>query len=80
MKCDCIHCSIQNDLRHSILFSFVLDKPLAYKVFFKPEMIQFKKFKKSVLYTITFYLEDDKNEELIFKGETLTFTLQLNRN
>ena len=79
MKCVCIHGSIQNDLRHSILFNFVLDKPPAYRVFFKPETIHFEKLEKSVLYTITFYLEDDKNGELIFKGETLTFTLQLYR-
>ena len=36
-----------------------------------------KKINKSVLNTITFYLEDDKNEEVNFNGETLTFTLQL---
>ena len=31
---------------------------------------------KSVLNTITFYLEDDNNEKFDFNGETLTFTLQ----
>ena len=32
---------------------------------------------KSVLNTITFYLEDDNNKEVNFNGETLTFTLQM---
>ena len=31
---------------------------------------------KSVLKTITFYLEDDDDKEVYFNGETLTFTLQ----
>ena len=26
---------------------------------------------------MTFYLEDDKNEEVDFNGETVTFTLQM---
>ena len=33
--------------------------------------------KKSVLNTITFYLENDKNEAVDFNQETLTFTLQM---
>ena len=32
---------------------------------------------KSVLNTITFYLEDDDNKEVDFNQETLTFTLQM---
>ena len=32
---------------------------------------------KSVLNRITLYLQDDNVEEVDFKGETLTFTLQL---
>ena len=32
---------------------------------------------KSVLNTITFYLEDDNNNEIDFNGETLTFKLQM---
>ena len=36
-----------------------------------------KKINKSVLNTITFYLEDDNNEEVDFNGETLIFTLQM---
>ena len=35
------------------------------------------KITKSVLNTITFYLEDDNNDEINFNGEMLTFTLQM---
>ena len=77
LKCDCIDGSIQNGVRQPILFSFVLDKPSGYKVFCEPETIHYKKINKSVLNTITFYLEYDNNEEVDFNGETLTFTLQM---
>ena len=70
LKCDCIDGSIQNGLGQPILFSFVLDKPSGYKVFCEPETINYKKINKSVLNTITFYLEDDNNEEVDFNGET----------
>ena len=77
LKCDCIDGSIQDGVRQPILFSFVLDKPSGFKVFCTPETIHYKKINKSVLNTITFYLEDDHNEEVNFNGETLTFTLQM---
>ena len=77
LKCDCVDGSIQNGLRQPILFSFVLDKPSGYNIFSEPETIHYKKIKKSVLITITFYLEDDNNKEVDFNGETLTFTLQM---
>ena len=77
LKCDCIDGSIQDGIRQPILFSFVLDKPAGYKVFCEPETIHYKKINKSVLNTKKFYLEDDRNEELDFNGETLTFTLQM---
>ena len=76
-KCDCFDGSIQNGLRQPILYSFVLDKPSGYKIFCEPETIHYKKINKSVLNTITFYLEDDNNKEVDFNGETLTFTLQM---
>ena len=75
LKCDCIDGSIQDGVRQSILFSFVLEKPAGYKVFCEPETIHYKKINKSVLNTITFYLNDDDNEEVDFNGETMTFTL-----
>ena len=77
LKCDCIDGSIQDGVRQPILFSFVLDKPSGYKVFCEPETIHYKNINKSVLNTITFYLEDDNNNEVIFNQETLTFTLQM---
>ena len=77
MKCDCIDGSIQNGVRQAILFTFVLDKPSGYKIFREPETIHYKKINKSVLKTITFYLEDDNNKEVDFIQETLNFTLQM---
>ena len=77
LKCDAIDGSIQDGVRQPILFSFVLDKPAGYKLFSEPETIHYTKINKSVLNTITFYLEDDNNEEVDFNGETLTFTLQM---
>ena len=77
LKCDAIDGSVVNGIRQPILYSFVLDKPAGYKVFSEPETIHYKKINKSVLNTITFYLEDDNNKEGNFNGETLTFTLQM---
>ena len=77
LKCDCIDGSVLNGLRQPILYSFVLDKLPGHKVFSEPETVHFKKINKSVLNTITFYLEEDNNEEVDFNGETLTFTLQM---
>ena len=77
-----MHSKIQlvNGLRQPILFSFVSDKLPGYKVFSTPETIHYEKITKSVLNTITFYLEDDNNEEVNFNGETMTFTLQMIKN
>ena len=77
LKCDCIDGSIQDGVRQPILYSFVLDKPSGYKIFCEPETIHYKKRNKSVLNTITFYLEDDNNNEVNFNQETLTFTLEM---
>ena len=77
LQCDSIDGSIQNGLRQPILFTFVLDKPSGYKIFSEPETIHYKKINKSVLNSITFYLEDNNNKEVYFNQETLTFTLQM---
>ena len=77
LKCDCIDGSIQDGIRQPILYRFVIDKPSGYKIFCEPETIHYKKINKSVLNTITFYLEDENNKEINFNGETLTFTLQM---
>ena len=76
MNCDVINGSIINGVQQPILCSFFLDKPPGYKVFCEPETINWKK-NKSVLNTITFYLENDDHEEGNYNGETLTFTLQM---
>ena len=77
LKCDVIDGSVVNGIRQPILYSFVLDKLPGYKVFSEPGTIHDKKINKSVLNTITFYLEDDKNEEVYFNQETLTLSSQM---
>ena len=79
-KCDLIYGSMVNGMPQPIRFSFVLDKPSGYKSFWEPEKIRFKKTNKSVLITITFYLETDKIEEVNFFQEALTFTLKTIKN
>ena len=75
LKHDVIDGSVVNGSRQPIIYSFVLDKPSSYKVFFETETIHYKKTNKSVWNTRTFYSEDDNNEEVDFNGETFTFTL-----
>ena len=77
LECDVIDGSVVNGSRQPLIYSFVSDKPSYYKVFCEPVTIQFKKMNKSVLNTITFYLEEDDNEEVNFNGKTLNFALQL---
>ena len=77
LKCDCIDGSVVDGIRQPILHSFVLDKLPGYKIFSEPETIHYKKINKSVLNTITFYLEDNDHKEVDFNQETLTFTLQM---
>ena len=77
LKCDVIDGSVVNGLRQPIFYSFVLDKKPGYKVFSEPETIHYKTINRSVLNTITFYLEDNNNKEFNFNGETFTFNLQL---
>ena len=77
MKCDVIDGSVVDGIRQPILYSFVLDKPSGFRIFCEPETIHYEKMIISVLNTITFYLEDEKNEEVDFNGETLTFTIQM---
>ena len=76
LKCDCIDGSIQVGVRQPILFSFVLDKPSGYKLFWHPETFHYKK-NKPALNTVTFYLEEKNNGEVDFNGEKMTFRLQI---
>ena len=77
LKFDVIDGSVLNGVRQSKLLSFVVDKKPGFKVFCEPGTIHFKKINKSVLKTITFYLDDDNKEDVNFNGETLTSTLQM---
>ena len=79
LKCDAIDGTVVNGVRQPIIYSFVLDKPSGYKIFCELETLHYKKINKSVLNTITFYSEDDNNKIVDFNGETLTFTLQMNK-
>ena len=74
LKRDIIDGSVANGMREPKLFGCFLGKPA---VFSKPETKFYKKLNKSVLNTITVYLEDDKHKENNFSGETLTLTLQM---
>ena len=62
---DAIDGSVVNGIRQPILYSFVLDKPAGYNVFCEPGTIHYKKINKSVLNTITFYLEMKIMKKLI---------------
>ena len=42
-NCEAIGRSLVNGVRETVLYSFALDKPPGYKIFFKPETIRFKK-------------------------------------
>ena len=66
----------QNYTQAHKTFSFALNKPHGCRVFCEPEKFYYKK-NKSGLNTITFYLEDDNDEEVDFNLGTLTFTLHL---
>ena len=76
-KCDCIQGSIVNDIREPILCNFALPSPPGHKIYKEPRLKLFKKIKKSVLYHITFFLEDDDHKPVDFHNETMTFTCQL---
>ena len=77
LKCDCIQGSIVNCIRDPILYSFVLSSPPGHKIYKKPRVKFLKKVNKSVLFHITFYLEDDDHKSLDINNETISFTSQL---
>jgi len=77
LKCDCIKGSIVNGNREPILYSFALSSPPGHKIYKEPRIKLFKKVNKSVLFHITFYLEDDDHKPVDFHNETVSFTCQL---
>ena len=68
-KCDVFDGSVLNGVRQPILFRFVLDKPLGYKIVCERETKHHKKSNKSVLDTKTFYIEDANKKNLVLTEE-----------
>ena len=77
LNCDIIEGSVVNGVRQPLFFSFVLDKPSGHKAFCEPETFHIRKINKFVLNTILVYLEYDIIQEINFKREMLTFTMQM---
>ena len=77
LKADVIDGSVVDGVRQPILYSFVLNQLSGYKINCEPETIHYKKVNNFFFNSITFYLEDENNEEVDFNGETITFTLQM---
>ena len=76
-KCDVIDSYILNGVRQPLLYSFVLDRPPAYRKFSGPETILYRKIIKSVWNFIAFHFEDGNHKKNNFNRDTLTFTLQM---
>ena len=77
LNCDITDGSVVIGSGQPMLYSSKLGKPPRYKVFCQPETTDYKKINKSVLNSLTFYLEDDDHEEFKFNAKTLTFILEL---
>ena len=77
LKCDCINRSIVNGNREPILYLFALSSVPGHKIYKKPRIKLFKKINKYVLSHITFYLDDDDHNPVVFHKETIIFTCQL---
>ena len=77
LKCDCVDGSIVNGIREQILFSYSLSAPPGYKIIKGPTTVLYKKINKTRLDTIQFFLKDSNHNPVDFKGETLTFTVQI---
>ena len=60
-------------------FQFYFHEQNGCKIPSQTETVHHKKINESLCNSITFYLENDNNEEVDFKGETLTFTLQMTK-
>ena len=74
LKRDCANGSTVNGVRVPILSSFGLTPPPGHKLFKEPRIKLHKKINKSVLSHIIFYLEDDDHKQVIFNGESISFT------
>ena len=79
LKTNCMGRSFLIGVRQTILNSCELDKPPDYKIERNSKFQYPGKVFKSIVSEITFHLEDGENNMLNFKGETLTFALQLTK-
>ena len=64
LKCDVNDGGVVNGVRQPIPFTFDLGRLPGYKIFHQPETVHHIKINKFVLNFITFYLEDNNNEEV----------------
>ena len=78
-ECDCLNGSFVKRVRECFLYSFGLNSLPSRKIYKKSRIITFKKINKSVLFHITFYLEDGDNKPVEFNGIPISFTRQLNK-
>ena len=65
LKYDVTDGIVVNGSRQPILHSFALDKLSEYEIISEPETVHNERINKSVLNTITSYLEGDNNKKLI---------------
>ena len=72
LECDFVGDSVVYGIICPFLNSLAVNEPPIQKITEKPRTILYKKI--NVLNEITFYVEDEKNNKVNFKGETLTFT------
>ena len=79
IKSDCIKESFVHGYRELNLYSFALEKPPAQKKHKWPKTKFFRRFDKTVLSHITFYLEDDDHKRVDFNQETKSSTCQLKK-
>ena len=77
LHCNVIRGSILNGKNSDILYSFHLDKPPGFQIFYKESFIQFKTVTTDKLESIYFEFRDDDGKPVSFQGETITFTLIL---
>ena len=79
LKSDCIDGSIINGVREPILFSFASHIPTGFNFFVKWKQYILKK-DKSVVNSITFYLEEDPINIVIINGDTCDFYFEISEN
>jgi len=79
LKCDCVDGSIFNGKREPIIYSFGLDEPPGHKIFKTPQKILYKRVNKERIDGIAFNFHDNDRNSVNFNGETISFTIQLQK-